>query len=152
MSVTDVFLLIFISLLVIYSIYDEFIMNRMKGETLLKIYLKRKNKLDCLIFVGLIAILLYNNITLNGTSFTSYLLISTALMAVYISYIRWPKLLFKRTGFFYANTFILYSRIKNMNLSEDGVLVIRLEQRRLLIHVTHLDDLENVYRFFVESQ
>ncbi|MFZ1872201.1 MAG: DUF986 family protein, partial [Chania sp.] len=37
-------------------------------------------------------------------------------------------------------------------LSEDGILVIDLEQRRLLIQVTQLDDLERIYHFLVENQ
>ncbi len=32
-----------------------------------------------------------------------------------------------------------------MNLSEDGVLVMQLEQRRLLIRVRNIDDLEKIY-------
>ncbi|OEU25264.1 hypothetical protein BI323_02910 [Yersinia ruckeri] len=152
MSVTDIVLVVFIALLLAYAIYDEFMMNTRKGKTLLAIRLKRKNKLDCLIFVGLIAILIYNNVVPNGTPLTTYLLFGLALIALYISFIRWPKLLFKSTGFFYANAFIEYNRIKTMNLSEDGILVIDLEKRRLLIQVTQLDDLEKIYNFFLENQ
>jgi uncharacterized membrane protein YobD (UPF0266 family) len=36
-------------------------------------------------------------------------------------------------GFFFSSVWIEYNRIKEMNLSEDGVLVMQLEQRRLLI-------------------
>lgn len=39
-----------------------------------------------------------------------------------------------------------------MNLSEDGVLVIELEKRRLLIQVAQLDDLERIYKFMIENQ
>lgn len=152
MSLTDGVLLIFIVLMLLYALYDEFGMNLLKGETRLRVNLQRRNRLDCLIFVGLIAILIYRNIVNQGTSLTMYLLISLALIAIYISYIRWPKLLLKKQGFFYANTFIDYKRIKAMNLSEDGVLVIDLEQRRLLIQVTQLDDLEKIYTFFIENQ
>lgn len=152
MSVTDIILIIFIALLLAYAIYDEFIMNIMKGKTRLQVHLKRKSKIDCAIFIGLIAILVYNNVMANGEALTTYLLVGLALIAFYLSYIRWPKLLFKNTGFFYANTFIEYSRIKSMNLSEDGILVIDLEKRRLLIQVRQLDDLENIYNFFVENQ
>ncbi|OMQ24419.1 DUF986 family protein [Serratia oryzae] len=152
MSLTDAVLLIFIVLMLLYAMYDEFGMNLLKGKTLLKVQLKRSNRLDCLIFVGLLAILIYRNITTQGAPLTTYLLISLALIAVYISYIRWPKLLFKSQGFFYANAFIEYSRIRAMNLSEDGILVIDLEQRRLLIQVTKLDDLERIYHFLVENQ
>ncbi|MFC0225613.1 DUF986 family protein [Serratia aquatilis] len=152
MSLTDGVLLIFIVLLLLYALYDEFGMDLLKGRTLLKIKLKRSNRLDCLIFVGLIVILIYQNVTSQGAALTTYLLISLALIAIYISYIRWPKMLFKSRGFFYANTFIEYSRIRTMNLSEDGILVIDLERRRLFIQVTQLDNLEVIYKFFVENQ
>lgn len=152
MPLTDSVLLIFTALLLLYAIYDEFGMNLRKGKTLLKVPLKRRNRIDSLIFAGLIAILIYRNVTTHGATLATCLLISLALMVVYISYIRWPKMLFKPQGFFYANAYIEYNRIKAMNLSEDGILVIDLEQRRLLIHVTQLDDLEKIYHFFVENQ
>ncbi|CAI0762532.1 Predicted membrane protein [Serratia entomophila] len=152
MSLTDGVLLVFIALMLLYALYDEFGMNLLKGETLLRVPLKRRNRVDCLIFVGLIAILIYRNVTAEGAALTTYLLISLALIAIYISYIRWPKILFKAQGFFYANAFIEYNRIKAMNLSEDGVLVIDLERRRLLIEVTQLDDLEKIYHLFVNNQ
>lgn len=152
MSLTDSVILIFIALMLAYALYDEFGMNLLKGKTLLKVQLKRSNRVDCLIFVGLVAILIYQNVTSQGAPITTYLLISLALIALYISYIRWPKMLFKKQGFFYANAFIDYQRIKAMNLSEDGILVIDLEQRRLLIQVTQLDDLEKIYKFFLENQ
>ena len=88
MSLTDGVLLIFTALMLVYAIYDEFGMNLLKGKTLLKVQLKRRNRIDCLIFVGLIAILIYRNVTTQGAALTTYLLISLALIAVYISYIR----------------------------------------------------------------
>lgn len=54
--------------------------------------------------------------------------------------------------FFFANVWIEYSRIKAMNLSEDGVLVMQLEQRRLLIRVRNIDDLEKIYKLLVSTQ
>ncbi|GAB2928811.1 DUF986 family protein [Hafnia psychrotolerans] len=152
MSVTDIILALFSLLLLAYAIYDEFLMGMKKGATLLKVNLRRRNKLDCIIFIGLLFILLYNNINAHGTAITNYLLIALALIAFYISFIRWPKMLFKATGFFYANAFITYDRIKAMNLSEDGILVFDLEQRKLLIRVNNLDDLQNIYNFIVENQ
>ncbi|PLN01542.1 hypothetical protein CWN07_16745, partial [Klebsiella quasipneumoniae] len=47
---------------------------------------------------------------------------------------------------------IEYQRIKEMNLSEDGVLVMQLEQRRLLIRVRNIDDLEKIYKLLVSTQ
>ena len=152
MTLTDVVLLVFIVLLLAWSIYDEFIMDKLKGKTLLKITLLRRNRIDSTIFVGLVAILIYNNVTTHGTPLTTWLLSALALLAIYISWIRQPKLLFKTEGFFFANVWILYSRIKEMNLSEDGVLVIQLEQRRLLIRVKNIDDLEKIYKLMIDDQ
>ncbi|RJS40310.1 DUF986 family protein, partial [Salmonella enterica subsp. enterica serovar Schwarzengrund] len=39
-----------------------------------------------------------------------------------------------------------------MNLSEDCVLVMQLEQRRLLIRVRNIDDLEKIYKLLIENQ
>ncbi|HAE8995264.1 TPA_asm: DUF986 family protein, partial [Salmonella enterica] len=38
------------------------------------------------------------------------------------------------------------------NLSEDGVLVMQLEQRRLLIRVRNIDNLEKIYKLLIENQ
>ncbi|EBC2707414.1 DUF986 family protein, partial [Salmonella enterica] len=35
---------------------------------------------------------------------------------------------------------------------EDGVLVMQLEQRRLLIRVRNIDDLEKIYKLLIENQ
>ncbi|MGP0939843.1 DUF986 family protein, partial [Serratia sp. CY74664] len=55
MSLTDAVLMLFITLLLLYSLYDEFGMDLLKGKTRLKVLLKRRHRLDSLIFVGLIA-------------------------------------------------------------------------------------------------
>ncbi|MEH2921178.1 DUF986 family protein [Samsonia erythrinae] len=152
MTMTDLALVVLISVALAYAIYDEFLMDRRKGKTQLRVPLKRTNRLDTLIFIALVGILIYQNIMNNGTAITTYLLLSLALIALYLAYIRRPKLIFKSTGFFYANIFIPYARIKNMNLSEDGVFVIGLEKRQLLIQVEQLDDLEKIYHFMIENQ
>jgi uncharacterized membrane protein YobD (UPF0266 family) len=152
MSLTDVVLVVFIVLLLGWAIYDEFIMERLKGKTRLAIPLLRRNRIDSTIFVFLIGILIYNNVTNHGTVVTTWLLSALALIAIYISWIRQPKLLFKNEGFFFAGVWILYSRIKEMNLSEDGVLVMQLEQRRLLIRVKNIEDLEKIYNLLIASQ
>ncbi|MCA7013277.1 DUF986 family protein [Dickeya dadantii subsp. dieffenbachiae] len=152
MTFTDVVLMVSIALSLLYAIYDEFIMDRRQGQTRLKVRLRRKHRLDALIFIVLVMILVYKNVTTHGSSLTTLLLFSLILMAIYLTMIRNPKLLFKDHGFFYANTYIPYHRIKNMNLSEDGILVIELEKRRLLIAVRELDDLEKIYKFMIENQ
>ena len=152
MTITDLVLVFFIAALLAYAIYDQFIMPRRNGPTLLAIPLLRRSRVDSIIFIGLIAILIYNNVTSHGAIITTWLLCALALMGFYIFWIRVPKILFKQDGFFFANVWIEYNRIKEMNLSEDGVLVMQLEQRRLLIRVRNIDDLEKIYKLLVSSQ
>ncbi len=152
MTLNDGILAILILLMLAYAIYDEFIQPTQKGKTLLKIKLKRKNRVDAVIFIILICIVVYTNVTQNGSLLTTYLLLVNIFMAIYIAFIRSPKLIFKDNGFYFANTFILYNRIKTMNLSEDGILIIALEQSKIHIKVSQLDDLQEIYNFFLNHR
>lgn len=150
MTITDLVLILFIAALLAYALYDQFIMPRRNGPTLLSIALLRRGRVDSVIFVGLVAILIYNNVTSHGAQMTTWLLSALALMGFYIFWIRTPRIIFKQRGFFFANVWIEYNRIKEMNLSEDGVLVMQLEQRRLLIRVRNIDDLEKYINFLLK--
>ncbi|OMP91408.1 MULTISPECIES: DUF986 family protein [Raoultella] len=152
MTLTDLVLVLFILLLLAFAIYDQFIMPRRNGPQLLAVPLLRRSRVDGIIFVGLTAILIYNNIVSHGALITTWLLSALALMGLYLFWIRTPKIIFKPAGFFFANIWIEYKRIKEMNLSEDGVLVMQLEQRRLLIRVRNIDDLEKIYKLLVSTQ
>ncbi|MBP6121379.1 MULTISPECIES: DUF986 family protein [Providencia] len=152
MTLNDSILAIIILIMLVYAIYDEFIQQLLKGKTLLKINLKRKHRVDAIIFIVLICIVIYTNIIRHGSSLTTYLLMITILMAIYLAFIRKPKLFFKQDGFYFANTFILYNRIKTMNLSEDGILIIGLEQKKINMQVTHLDDLQRIYEFLINHK
>lgn len=63
MTITDLVLILFIAALLAFAIYDQFIMPRRNGPTLLAIPLLRRGRIDSVIFVGLIVILIYNNVT-----------------------------------------------------------------------------------------
>ena len=112
MTITDLVLILFIAALLAFAIYDQFIMPRRNGPTLLAIPLLRRGRIDSVIFVGLIVILIYNNVTNHGALITTWLLSALALMGFYIFWIRVPKIIFKQKGFFFANVWIEYSRIK----------------------------------------
>ncbi|WP_272692454.1 DUF986 family protein [Providencia sp. PROV164] len=152
MTFNDAILAIIILLMLVYAIYDEFIQHLLKGKTLLKINLKRKHRIDAIIFIVLICIVIYTNIVRHGNLLTTYLLLVTIFMSIYLAFIRTPKLFFKQTGFYFANTFILYERIKTMNLSEDGILIIGLEQKKIYIKVSHPDDLQRIYEFLINHK
>ncbi|WP_318371633.1 DUF986 family protein [Enterobacter sp.] len=152
MTITDIVLILFVVALLAWAIYDELIMPKRHGETLLALPLLRRSRIDGFIFAGLLVILIYNNVTNNGSVLTTWLLCALVLLAIYLFWIRAPKIIFKTTGFFFANVWIEYSRIQKMNLSEDGVLVMQLEQRRLLIQVKNIDDLERISHLFMQNQ
>lgn len=152
MSLTDYVLVLCVAGLLAYAIYDEFIMPRRHGVTLLTAPLLRRSRADSVIFTGLLAIVIYNNVTHHGAILTTWLLSMLALVVIYLFWIRAPKIIFKENGFFFANIWIEYGRIKAMQLSEDGVLVVQLEQRRLLIRVRNIDDLEKIHKIMVKTQ
>lgn len=58
MTITDLVLILFIAALLAYALYDQFIMPRRNGPTLLSIALLRRGRVDSVIFVGLVAILI----------------------------------------------------------------------------------------------
>ena len=72
MTITDLVLILFILVLLAFAIYDQFIMPRRNGPVLLAIPLLRRNRVDGIIFVGLIAILIYNNIANHGELITTW--------------------------------------------------------------------------------
>ena len=151
MTLTDSILVLFIAALLAYTIYDELVIARRNGKALLTLPLLRRSRVDATIFVGLLIILIYNNAVNGGTSLTTWLLCALSLLAIYLFWIRVPKIIFKAQGFYYSSVWIEYNRIKEMNLSEDGVLVVQLEQRRLLIRVKNIGDLEKIYKFLVKN-
>lgn len=71
MTITDLVLILFIAALLAYALYDQFIMPRRNGPTLLSIALLRRGRVDSVIFVGLVAILIYNNVTSHGAQMTT---------------------------------------------------------------------------------
>ena len=152
MTLTDGVLLLVILALLGWAIYDEWLLDKRHGATLLAVPLLRRGRVDSAIFTGLIGILIYQTVTNHGPALTLWLLCALALMVIYLFWIRIPKIRFKPQGFFFAGAWVKYNRIKAMNLSEDGVLVVELEQRRLLIRVSNIDDLEHISQLLLKSQ
>ncbi|MEN4804922.1 DUF986 family protein [Pantoea agglomerans] len=152
MSLTDALIACCIAALMGFAVYHEAILPRRHGPTRLRVALRGQHKLDSLIFIGLLLILLWNNVSHHGPQLTTSLLMVLSFLAFWLFWLRKPTLLMKSEGLFYAGVWIDYRRIQGMNLSEDGILVIQLEQRRLLIAVQQLDDLERIYNTLVEAR
>lgn len=152
MALTDVVILLLCLLLLGWAIYDDVVIDRLKSPTLLSVPLLRRNRADSIIFVGLLCILLYNNLHARGPLITTWLLGALILIVFYLFWIKRPQIRFKRDGFFFGGFWFDYSRISTMNLSEDGVLVFKIGERRLLIRVHNIDDLEAIYNFLLKNQ
>ena len=151
MSNVDHTLIIFIISFLTYAVYNEFILNFIKGKTILKVNLERKNKVDATILIGLTIIFIYNNMINLSSPLTIYLLFGLLLLIIYIFYIRYPKLIFKKDGFFYCNILINYKNIKKIKLSEDGILAIHLKKRSIFIKVVYFEDLKKMVHVFLEK-
>lgn len=152
MTITDSVLILFIVALLAWAIYDELILDYRHGKTLLAIPLLRRGRADSAIFIGLLAILIYNNVSSQGALATTWLLGGLGLIALYLFWMRIPKIRFKSTGFYFSGGWTEYNHIKAMNLSEDGILVFQLEKRRLLVRVRNIDGLEKIYSFMIKNQ
>lgn len=152
MTLTNGMLILFILILFIFTIYDQFIIPRRNGVPLLTISLLRHSRADGMILVGLIAILLYSNILHHGLPVTTWLLSVLELLILYLLWIRQPQIVFKSTGFFFNSCWMSYNQISEMGLSEDGILMIKSEQKRLLIRVRNIDDLDVIYKFLITNQ
>ncbi|PCO79384.1 hypothetical protein CP990_28570, partial [Escherichia coli] len=57
-----------------YLLSGCIIINTLKGKTQLRIKLRRNHRADAVIFILLIGIVIYNNITGHGSPLTTYLL------------------------------------------------------------------------------
>ncbi|PJG83023.1 DUF986 family protein [Caviibacterium pharyngocola] len=144
----DTLLLIGIALFFLYAFYDQFGMDKLKGKTKLKVRLKKRAKIDALIFIGLIIIILYQTYA-NISPITLYLLATAIILSLYMAFIRSPELILKETGFFYENIFIQYEKIDALNLADNHILVIDLKNgKRLIAPLQNPQDQESVVAFF----
>ena len=81
----------------------------------------------------------------------AYLLLALTVLYLILSFVRQPKIRFKKEGFFYGNFFVRYDAIDQMNLAEDGILAIIANTRRHLIYVRNMDDLERMLPYFTRQ-
>lgn len=128
----NILLLTGIILFFIYAFYDQFGMDQRHGKTLLKVRLKKRAKIDGIIFIALLLVLIYQSLD-NLTSLSLYLLATIIILTIYGAFIRYPVLLLKNTGFFYGNIFIEYAKIQAINITPEHFLVIDLNHGKRLV-------------------
>ncbi|AUI67038.1 MULTISPECIES: DUF986 family protein [Glaesserella] len=146
---TNILLVLIICFSLLYVIYDQLIMDKLKGKTILTIRLARQAGIDSGILIFLIVVTLFQGLQNGIASSTVFLLFGCIVLAVYSAFIRYPRLLLKEQGFFFGNIYFLYSNIAQINLSEQRVLVIDLKNnKRLYVRIQKENDIEKVVAFF----
>ncbi|WGE52879.1 DUF986 family protein [Actinobacillus equuli] len=146
---TNIILLIGITAVLAFAIYDQVIMPKLKGETKLVVQLQRQVKGDAWILIGLIALTMVYGVQNGIESLTIYLLAFSIILCVYVTFLRSPRLLLKEQGFFFANVFFEYANINQINLAQSQIIVIDLKSgRRLLVRIQTPEDVEKVVNFF----
>ncbi|MDE8035529.1 DUF986 family protein [Actinobacillus equuli subsp. equuli] len=146
---TNIILLIGITAVLAFAIYDQVIMPKLKGETKLTVQLQRQVKGDAWILIGLITLTMVYGVQNGIESLTIYLLAFSIILCVYVTFLRSPRLLLKEQGFFFANVFFEYANIHQINLAQSQIIVIDLKSgRRLLVRIQTPEDIEKVVNFF----
>lgn len=147
----NILLLSCIFIFILYALYDQFGMDKLKGQTLLKVKVKKRSIIDAIIFIGLIMLLLVQK---QGKlpAFTIYLLACCILLGIYIAVIRHPQIIFKKDGLFFNNIFIPYNKITQVNISTDHFIVIDLaNKKRLNSKLSNIDDEKQILKLFNSS-
>ena len=127
-----------------YAFWEQFGIDRAKGKTRLKVRLKKRAKLDSLIFVALIGIIIWQS---EGqiAPFTVYLLGFLILLSCYTAFFRTPTLVMKNEGFFFENLFVSFDKVQAVNLANDYKLVFDLKNgKRLVACLTNQEDTDAV--------
>ncbi|QLB40047.1 MULTISPECIES: DUF986 family protein [Mannheimia] len=150
---TNTILFLFILLSLLFAVYDQILMDRLKGRTKLTIILKKQKTIDTWLLIGLIILSIGYGVQNQISAFTLYLLSTCVILAVYLAFFRSPRLLLKQEGFFFANIYFNYAKIYQINIAEintnEKVLVIDLHGgRRLLAQPENEEDLQSVVNFF----
>ncbi|QUJ02145.1 DUF986 family protein [Salmonella enterica subsp. enterica] len=121
-----VLILFIAALLLAYALYDQFIMPRRNGPSAFYEPAPPRSRRQRYQYkIGLVAILIYNNVTSHGRQMTTWLLSALALMGFYIlpdPHATEPSL---NNVAFLRQCLDRITVLKEMNLSEDGVLVMQ---------------------------
>ncbi|AWX14335.1 hypothetical protein CEP49_07170 [Mergibacter septicus] len=134
-----------------YAFYDQFLMEKLKGKTCLKVRLYQRNKLEGTVLIALLGVAVYQSYPDELMPFYLFLLASFGVLVIYQFFIRCPVLILKPKGFFFANLYVSYDRINAINISENGFLQFVLKNGRALpIYIQAVDDIVKVLNFFVE--
>lgn len=152
MNITDLIILILIFGFIGFTIYENMIIQKRNGIIEKKVLLRRKNKSESLVFIALIAILIYQS-SHDGISIKSIiLLVILSLFGLYTAFLRQPKLLLKKSGMYYTSQYIQYKQIKAIRLPEQGGMLIGLHNAKtLVIYPDNPQEVNNIIEFLLQK-
>lgn len=133
-----------------FLFYDEVIQSLRCAPNLLVLRLKRRVSdmifLQIIIFAGI------------GYTFKEKqygILLALCVLSAFIAYhgLRYPKWRLKEKGFTLGFGYYLYTHIQQMQLLEDGVLLVQLSSgKTLILPFVFIEDLEKAAAFFTDKQ
>lgn len=128
-----------------FILYDRFLLPNRYGSNTLIVPLARRGRLDSLFFIAMMIYLIVVRQRAPHPTLAAIELAGMIVFLIYLGWIRRPILYFKTNGFLLGGVFIARDRVRNLKLTEQGVLLIQLETRQIQVYVQHLDDLEKIY-------
>lgn len=135
----------------LFLLYDGIIQAKRFGDTLVAVRLRRRVA-DGIFLNIIIAAGLYYEIT-TGKNPLNITALSLLVLLVMAHALRYPKWRLKKNGFTAGGRYYPYEAIAAMQLSEDGVLVLTLQNgRQIILPVAHIADLEKSAAFFMGEE
>ena len=150
-SITTVVLWLFVLGYILFLTYDIYIQNKRFGTTLVAVRLRRR-LIDAIFFSTIITGGLYYEISNNKNIFNIIGL--TLLLVLALTHgLHYPKWRLKKDGFTAGGRYWRYEAINAMQLSEDGVLVLTLQNgQNIILPVARIEDLEKAAAFFTGEE
>lgn len=151
MTITTIGLLLLALAYAAFLLYDELVQHYRFGKALIIVRLKRRLA-DAIFMCLIIGSGLYYELTQGFSLANQALLVLLMIMVLYHG-LRYPKWRLKANGFTLGGRYWRYQAIQNMQLSEDGVLVITLQSaQQLLLPAVDLQELERAAAFLAGTE
>lgn len=145
-------LLIFIILYFVYAFYDQFLMEKRFGETLLKVRLRRKSKIEGIIMLALMGVTIHQTLPQGIAPYTISLLAMFSILMFYHFFVRYPVFILKKEGFFLNNFYLKYLYINTINIGEKGFLQLVLKNGKAVpVIVQDPNDVEKILKYLTDT-
>lgn len=134
----------------VFLIYDSYVQANRFGKTQVAVRLRRRVA-DAVFLNLIVAAGLYHEINVHHT--VNSLALGGFFLLVLIHGLRYPKWRLKKDGFTAGGRYWPYDAIAAMQLSEDGVLVLTLQNGQpVVLPVARIEDLEAAAAFFTGEE